>query len=705
VTTNKVNTRKEILTRARIIFGLVTLFGLYVVVAIFKLQNGMEEDFSIDQEKKNTRIRTVDGIRGNIYAGDGGLLATSVPTYDLIWDSKVAGLTHEKFYSKLDSLSDLLALHFKSKSKEEWATKLKEVKAAGHRYYSLLTDISFDKIKAMDKWPLLRDGKFQSGFWVLEKGKRMYFMGEMAKRTIGYTRNGVNIGLEGAFDHLLKGQTAQIMEQRLPGNIWRPITIGDGAQAENGKDIVTTLDTRFQDITQYALNKALVQHKAQHGCAVIMEVATGQIKAMANLKRGNDGNYYESMNYAVDQFMEPGSTFKIISAMALLEDGYAQLQDTIATLGGKVKYMDKYIRDDEHNRSLPPFYTLQECIEQSSNVGISQFVFKSYQKNPDQFIGHLEKLHLNIKPNFDIPSSNNPVIITPKNPLWSNITLPSMSIGYASQVSPLQVLNVYNTIANQGKLMQPYMVKEIRQNGKTLEKIEPKVLQKKVCSKSTLKALQASLRGVVLRGTAQKPFKECLVEVAGKTGTARIAKLNGKGYSDKHLASFVGYFPAQNPEYSIIIVINEPGAGDIYGSGVAAPVFKEIAHKIYSTHIQVQPEYIPEKQHDLPLVKSGSPERIIPFLKELDIPYEVDNKKSEWVVASRGNQKIQLKSVPISENRVPDFKNLGAREAYHLASSIGIKTYIRGAGKVYAQSILPGTLLNPHTSLTLFLQP
>lgn len=705
MTTTKVNTRKEILNRARIIFALVSLFGIYLIISIFKLQYGLEKDFSIEQEKKNTRVRTVYGIRGNIYSGEGGLLATSVPTYDIMWDSKVAGLSQERFYSKLDSLSMLLARNFKQKNREEWSQKLKEIKASGHRYYPLLTEIGFDKVKEMNQWPLIGDGKFKSGFWVVEKGKRMYFMGEMAKRSIGSSKNGVNIGLEGAFDSLLKGQSAQIMEQRLPGNIWRPITIGDGAQAENGKDIVTTLDTRFQDITQYALNKALSQHKAKHGCAVVMEVRTGQIKAMANLKRGQDGQYYESMNYAVDQFMEPGSTFKIISALALLEDDKAKLNDTIPTLGGKVTYSDKTIRDDEHSRALPTSYTLQECIEQSSNVGISQFVYKSYQDNPEKFIAHLEKLHLNIKPNFDIPSSNNPVIISPGHSLWSPVTLPSMSIGYASQISPLQVLSVYNTIANNGTLMQPYMVKEILQNGKSLYKIEPKVLQKKACSKSTAKALQISLKGVVERGTAQRAFKECLVAVAGKTGTARIANQNGRGYSDKHMASFVGYFPANNPEYSIIVVVNEPSAGDIYGAGVAAPVFKEIANKIYSTHIRVQPEYIPENQNKLPLVRAGNPQRIIPVLEEFDLPYKVEDKKATWVTSQTETNKIALKTSEIPTHRVPDFKNLGAREAYQLASNLGIKTYIKGAGRVYGQSLLPGTRIQSHTSIILYLKP
>jgi cell division protein FtsI (penicillin-binding protein 3) len=705
VTANKINTRKEILNRSRVIFACVALFGLYLVVSIFRLQHGMEKDFSISQERKNTRISTQTGIRGNIYAGDGGLLATSVPTYDLMWDARVNALTDQHFKEKLDSLSFLLARNFKKRNKQEWAAKLIQLRKSGHRYYTLLTDLSFDKIKQVKTWPLIREDKYKGGFWTIEEGKRMYFMGEMAKRAIGYTKNGVNVGLEGAFDSMLKGQTVQIMEQRLPGNIWRPLKVGVGYEAENGKDIVTTLDTRFQDITQYALNKALVKHRADHGCAIVMEVATGQIKAIANLKRGQDGLYYESMNYAVDQFMEPGSTFKIISALALLEDGEATPTDSIATHRGKIKFHNTEFKDDEHNKTIPSTYTLQECVEQSSNVGISQFIDKAYRNKPSEFLSHLEQLGLTLKPNFDIPSSNHPVVLDPNNALWSGVTLPSMSIGYATRLSPLQLLSVYNAIANSGKLMNPYLVKEIRQNGKVINQISPKIINKKICSKRTNKQLQEMLRGVVVRGTAQNAFKECLVDVAGKTGTARIINKNGRGYSDRHMASFVGYFPADKPTYSIIVVVNEPSAGDIYGAGVAAPVFRDIANKIYSAHIRIQPELIAQEKRSNPSPLKGNPNRIIPILDELEIPYSNEDGASEWVESQNEEGTILLNPISHKSGLVPDFKNMGAREALILANKMGLNARISGYGRVYQQSIKPNTRITNKINLTLLLKP
>lgn len=705
MTANKVNTRKEILNRSRIIFACVALFGLYIAVSIFRLQHGMEEDFSITQERKNTRVSEQTGIRGNIYAGDGGLLATSVPTYDLMWDSRVNALTDQHFKEKLDSLSFLMARNFTKRNKQEWAAKLIQLRKSGHRYYTLLTDLSFDKIKQVKKWPLIREDKYKGGFWTIEKGKRMYFMGEMAKRAIGYTKNGVNVGLEGAFDSMLKGQTVQMVEQRLPGNIWRPLKVGVGYEADNGKDIVTTLDTRFQDITQYALNKALVQHRADHGCVIVMEVATGQIKAIANLKRGQDGKYYESMNYAVDQFMEPGSTFKIISALALLEDGEATPEDSIKTHRGKIKFYDTEFKDDEHNKNIPAHYTLQECVEQSSNVGISQFIDKAYRDKPSDFITHLEQLGLTLKPNFDIPSSNHPVVLDPNNALWSGVTLPSMSIGYATRLSPLQLLSVYNAIGNSGILMNPYLVKEIRQNGKVINQISPRIINKKICSKRTNKQLQEMLRGVVVRGTAQNAFKECLVDVAGKTGTARIINKNGRGYSNRHMASFVGYFPADKPTYSIIVVVNEPSAGDIYGAGVAAPVFREIANKIYSAHIRIQPELIAQENRSNPSPLKGNPNRIIPILDELEIPYRNEEGAADWVETQNEAGTILLNPISHKSGSVPDFKNMGAREALILANKMGLNARISGFGRVYQQNIKPSTRITNKINLTLFLKP
>lgn len=659
----------------------------------------------MDDQKKNTKIKTIDGIRGNIYADDGSLLATSVPTYDLYWDSKVPALTKEYFFEKVDSVALLFSKYFPSKTKEEWKSRFIGIHQQGLQYAPILKDVSFDQIKLIKTWPIARKGRYKSGFIVEEKGKRMYFMGDLAKRTIGYTRNGINVGLEGAFDSLLKGKSAQIMFQRMPGKVWRPITVGDGQKAENGKDIVTTLDVRFQDIAQYALNKSLIKHRAKHGCAIVMDVETGAVKAMANLTRGKDDRYYESMNYAVDQFSEPGSTFKIISAMALLEDDEIALNDTIGTHGGKVEFFGEPFADDTHKKEIPETYSLQRAIEVSSNVAMTQFVFNEYRKKPQKFLKHIYKLGLNLKPNFDIPSSNHPTITEPGTPQWSGISLPSMSIGYATRLSPLQILSVYNSIANGGRMMSPYMVKEIRQGGKTLEKINPTVVNKKICSQKTIKSLQNALRGVVLRGTAQKAFKDCLFPVAGKTGTARLINEKGTAYTNKHMASFAGYFPANNPKYSIIVVINEPSAGNIYGAGVAAPVFKEIANKIYSSHIKIQPSTIPENSESSPKILHGKSNELLTLREGFDLPVKNISKDAKWVKAKGKDQSIAAASMEINKNNVPDFRGMGAKSALSLASELGIPLDLKGFGRVTMQSIRPGTRITSNTKVKIFLKP
>ncbi len=702
----KINTRKAILIRSNLIFLGVAIIGVYLLVSIFKLQNGFDKEYSTDLKNKNTRITNVEGIRGNIYAGDGSLLATSVPTYDLIWDANVEALTDKEFKSAIDSLAMLFGRNFPQKSEREWRQKFNTLRVSKNHYYKVVADLNFDKVKAMKKWPLLRKSKFKGGFWFIEKGRRMYFMGELARRAIGYTKNGVSIGLEGAFDSLLRGKSTQIMEQRMPGNIWRPVRVGEGETAENGKDIVTTLDVDFQDITQFALNNALIQYQADHGCAIVMEVNTGAIKAIANLKRSADGLYYEKMNYAVDQFSEPGSTFKLISVMALLEDKKALPTDSVPTKRGRIKYYDKEFTDGAEHGEPPAFYTLQESFEISSNVGISQFVFNAYKENPKKFVNHVLDLGLNIKPNFDIPSSNKPVILDPSSSGWSGVALPSMSIGYSSKISPLQTLMVYNAIANKGKMMKPYMVKEIRQDGQTLEVIKPQVLKDEICSNKTLGQLQEMLKGVVSRGTAEQAFDGCPYTVAGKTGTARISNEGQRGYSNKHMASFVGYFPAENPQYSIIVVINEP-KGAIYGGVVAAPVFREIANKIYSSHIRLQPEAIkPFETKSVPKVANGEIQSTKYILNELGISSQTEGgQTSGYVKASSKTKNIEFNPLNIKAGVVPDFRGMGIRDAQYLAGQLNIRISFTGFGRVSKQNITPGTRFSQSINVNLELKP
>lgn len=703
--TNKVNTRKSILQRSLLVFSIIGLGGLYILYTIVQLQNGFDKEFSIEIQKKNTRVKDVLGLRGNIYAADGSLLATSVPTYDLIWDPNADGLTKEKFRAKIDSLSLMFSKEFKEKSQASWKGYfIAQFKKKNNRYALIKKDLSFDIVKRLKTFPLFWMGKFKGGFYFAEHGKRMYFMGDLAKRAIGYTKNGVSVGLEGAFDSLLRGKAGRIMEQRLPGNVWRPVNVGNHQPAENGFDIVTTLDVQFQDITQYALNKSLTENQADHGCAMVMDIHTGAIKAIANLKQGSDGKYFEAQNYAVDQFVEPGSTFKLISVLSLLEDGLAKPTDSVYVYHNKAVYYGKPITDGDH-APHKKYYTLKESFEKSSNVGISQFVWNAYSKKPENFTKHAIELGLDKKPEFDIPGANHPLIKSPSAGNWEGpVTLASMSIGYSAHVSPLQTLMLYSAVANHGKMMNPYLVQEIRQDGHSIKEIKPKVIIESICSEPTRTQLMDMLKGVTTIGTGKEIGKACNFPIAGKTGTARINQGGKAGYLEgKFMSSFVGFFPADSPQYSIIVVINEPKE-KYYGADVAGPVFSDIANRIYSSHIKLQPELATASITEAPTALNGKQKYTRSILNELGVNTQANNPQSKWCKTQSKGYQIKLQSIESFDAKIPNFEGMGIRDALQLANQLGLKISYQGYGRVISQNIPAGSILSANT-IHLILKP
>lgn len=696
----KVNRRKSILLRAYFVFGLALVFAISVLVAAARLQMDSDDEFSKILREKNTRVVDVPAVRGNIYAADGSLLATSVPRYDMVIDAYADGLTPELFRRTIDSLSVLFAANFTEKDAAGWKAHLSNLRRNKIRYAVLKKDLGFDMVKKMKTWPLISLGKFKSGVWFEEHGKRLYFMGDLARRTIGYTKDKVSVGLEGAFDSMLRGRDGQRMEQRMPGNIWRPVQVGNFKDPENGQDIVTTLDINLQDVAQNALQKVLEENEADHGCAVVMEVKTGAIKAMANLKRLKDGKYLEAQNYAVDEFSEPGSTFKLLSTLALLEDGFAKPTDSVDAQWGETTFSGEKMKDaSKPNKRI---LTLQESFEKSSNVGISKLVMKHYGNQPDKFINHALRLGLNIRPEFDIRTSSSPRIKTRKSPDWSNVSLPWMSIGYETKISPLQMLMLYNAIANGGKMMKPYMVSEIRHEGRLIKKIEPVVLNEKICNEETLKSLQMMMEGVVDHGTATN-LKNPNYKVAGKTGTAKIAK--GKTYAEgSYKASFAGYFPAENPQYTVIVVINEPRKGLYYGALVAGPVFKEIADKIYSSNLKLQPAAPKSGEPKIPQILAGSTTKLKTVLNGLNISSASDSG-SLWVKGRIKAYSLELEPVRVIPGKVPDLKGMGLRDAILLLESRRMKVTYSGYGRIVSQSVQAGAAAVEGQTVHLTLEP
>ena len=708
----KVNSRKIILMRAYVVLSLLIVFVVAIFAAAIKLQMGTDKVFAEQMSEKNTRVKEVEALRGNIYADDGSLLATSVPKYDVIFDLRADGLTTKIFLAKIDSFSQLCANMFPERNASAWKEYLIKHRERRTRYLKIAKDLGYEQIKAIKTWPIARDGKFKGGVWYEEKGKRMYFMGDLAKRTIGYIKDKTSVGLEGAFDTLLRGKNGRIMQQRMSGQIWRPIQIGNNQPPVNGKDIVTTLDVRIQDIAQYSLQKGLEAESADHGCVIVMETKTGAIKAMANLTRGEDNKYYETQNYAVSEFTEPGSTFKVVSAIALLEDGYVKPTDSIDNNWGKWTWYNTPWEDSKK----PPkkFYTLGECLQYSSNIGTSKFVMQHYKKNPEKFTNHILDLGLHIKPKFDIPSGNNPIIPTPDDASWSGTSLPSLSIGYSSNLSPLQVLMLYNTIANKGKMMQPYMVKEIRLEGQSLSKIEPIVLKEKAFSAATAAAVTNMLVQVVDHGTA-KEIKSENYKIAGKTGTSWLNKGIG-GYNEENnkqfQASFAGFFPANNPEYTIVVVVNNPKSGKYSGAQIAAPIFKNISDRIYSIHIKVQPAIHVASLPQVPGILKGDLQKTKLVLNELGISSKLIPSDSGvitkvgYIESTKEAHSLNLKPVMVTPGFMPDLKGMGLRDALKILSELGLKVNYVGYGRITEQSPAPNTKIGENTTpVSLTLKP
>ena len=708
----KVNSRKIILVRAYVVLSLLIVFVVAIFATAIKLQMGTDKVFAEQMSEKNTRVMEVEALRGNIYADDGSLLATSVPKYDVIFDLRADGLTTKIFLAKIDSFSQLCANMFPERNASAWKEYLIKHRERKTRYLKIAKDLGYEQIKAIKTWPIARDGKFKGGVWYEEKGKRMYFMGDLAKRTIGYIKDKTSVGLEGAFDTLLRGKNGRIMQQRMSGQIWRPIQIGNNQPPVNGKDIVTTLDVRIQDIAQYSLQKGLEAESADHGCVIVMETKTGAIKAMANLTRGEDNKYYETQNYAVSEFTEPGSTFKAVSAIALLEDGYVKPTDSIDNNWGKWTWYNTPWEDSKK----PPkkFYTLGECLQYSSNIGTSKFVMQHYKKNPEKFTNHILDLGLHIKPKFDIPSGNNPIIPTPDDASWSGTSLPSLSIGYSSNLSPLQVLMLYNTIANKGKMMQPYMVKEIRLEGQSLSKIEPIVLKEKAFSAATAAAVTTMLVQVVDHGTA-KEIKSENYKIAGKTGTSWLNKGIG-GYNEENnkqfQASFAGFFPANNPEYTIVVVVNNPKSGKYSGAQIAAPIFKNISDRIYSIHIKVQPALHVASLPQVPGILKGDLRKTKLVLHELGISSKLlpsDSgviTKVGYIESTKEAHSLNLKPVMVTPGFVPDLRGMGLRDALKILRELGLKVNYVGYGRITEQSPAPNTKIGENTNLvSLTLKP
>lgn len=690
--------------RVRVAFLLFFLFGMAVVVRIGHIQFVEGEKWAEKARQVSFQYQTVAATRGNIYSDNGSLLATSLPEYRLCFDPTIA--KPDVYRAGLDSLSMLLSNFFGDRSKDDYKRRINDARQSGRKYIILNKRlIRYQDKKRMMQWPIFREGRMGGGVIFEKTDRRFKPFRHLASRTIGYiNENNYGAGLEYSFNDILAGKNGRALFQKIAGGAWKPLYDETEVRPVDGYDIVTTIDVNIQDVAESSLLSALKEHDADYGSVVVMEVATGEIKAISNLSKSG-GYYSERYNYAVgDQGLtEPGSTFKLVSLMALLENTNIQLSDTIDTGDGRFRFFDRVMAD--HKPGGYGKITVREAFEKSSNIAISRLVNDHFGTQPSKFVDFVKNLGLGQPLGFQMAGEGIPYIKDPKDQSWSGTTLPWMSIGYELKLTPLQTLTLYNAVANQGKMVQPIIVKYVKRADRIEKTYEQKLLNSRICSARTLKLLQSLLVGVVENGTASN-IKNPYYKIAGKTGTAQKIKPGG-GYTRNYYTSFAGYFPADNPKYSCIVVIDNPKNYYQYGSDVAAPVFKTIADKIFSLDIRLHKSnesLTPVDQEGVfPVIQAGYYDDLNLLCDALEISYSSQSEE-EWARTRVEKNSVLLQSQQVKPGFVPDVRGMRMRDALYLLENAGLIVDYHGSGRIVSQSLAPGTKIKKGTRIVIGLE-
>ncbi len=635
------------------------VLALAILGKLFSIQFVEGPELRERAQNEVVKEMSIKAERGNIYSADGKLLATSMPVYDLHFDPVT--VKEELFFNEVGALAQSLSNFPGTRSAASWKNALIKARNQGNRYFSLASDLSYNDLQKVKEYPIFNAGRYSGGLIIEQENFRKMPLGKIAERTIGRERSSFATGLEGAYSSYLAGRDGKRLKQKISKGRWKPLNDLNEIEPINGYDLVSTIDSRMQDIAHHALLEMLEQQEADHGCAVVMEVKTGAIKAIANLGRTEKGTYFEKRNYAVWESTEPGSTFKLASVLALLEDGYADTNTPVDTENGIYEYRGSKIKDS-NNKGYGKT-NLQVAFEKSSNVGIAKTVIDHYEQQPERFIDRLYSIGLHQSLGVAIKGEGKPRIPKPADPDWSGISLPWISFGYQVSFTPLQILSFYNAIANDGAMVKPRFLESIQEHGRPIEQIETEILNPAICSPSTLDKLQKLLRGVVTNGTAWRGAN-AVCQLAGKTGTCQLNYW--KKETKEYQASFAGYFPADQPQYSCIVVINKPRRG-YYGSTVAFPVFEKIAENIYRNTPQAAPAT--EK----------------PLYARLDQKGEIEIESGEL-------------------KHMPDLSGLNGPEAISLLENAGFKVKAEGLGKVAWQYPPANSALTSNPLIELKLQ-
>ncbi len=697
--------RDEIVWRGGIVYFAIALLAAAILIRILILQFVQHGKWAAMSEKYVYKTAEVQATRGDILTNDGRLLASSVPYYTIYMDTRSTGMSGSTWSNGINGLSTGLARFLGERSTAGWRSAITEARRKGDRYFLIKRKVDYMTLKQVKELPIFREGQYKGGMVAQAENRRILPNNDLATRTIGYLNlgsEGNEVGVEGAFDKDLAGKNGVAVKQRLTGGDWITVEGPNSVESRDGNDVVTTLDIDLQDVATTALLNQLRKNDADHGCAVLMEVASGDIKAIANLELGSDGDYHETYNYAVGESTEPGSTFKLPSLMAAIEDGVIDTGDIVDTGTGSIKYYNQVIHDTKEGGNGK--ITVNQVFEKSSNVGTSKLIYEHYKDNPKAYVNRLYAMKLNEKLNLQIKGEGTPLIRYPGDKLWSGISLPMMSHGYEVQLTPLQILTFYNAVANNGRMVRPRFVSAILHNGSVIRSYGPEVIINSIASRSTIRKAKIMMEGVVQRGTATN-LKNANYKIAGKTGTAQIAKdkhgyRQGSGIS--YQASFVGYFPAENPLYSCIVVVNAPSNGVYYGNLVAGTVFKEISDRVYSTSFfrDYKPEDKEKIKPSAPEAGNGFREDINEVLRNLDVRYR-RTSDNEWVATRESGDTIRLAGVKLEDGLVPDVRGMSLRDAIYLLENSGINVRYNGKGRVLRQSPEHGARYYQGTTVSL----
>ena len=682
--------KKESIVRVYLVYVAMLLFAVLVVVQIVRVQFVEGVELKHEAEIMTLSMRTIEAPRGNIYADNDRKtsLALSVPRYSVYMDLKTIG--DSDFETGISALSDSLAVLFNTKTASQWKVELREKKYVdSSQYHFIKSRIRNEQLVRVREFPIFKLGKYRGGYIETSENKRVKPYEILASRTIGRVKevkgeDSVYVGLEGAFNQYLRGVDGEMLMQKIEGSLWKPIQSDYSQDPVPGMDVYTSIDIDLQDVAERALLKQMKNQDALNGCVVLMEVETGYVKAIANITQDTvKGTFNEARNLAVWQASEPGSTFKLASLMVALDDGKVRITDSV-NIQYRYRYFDRVLRDEHAH---PGKYTVQYAFEKSSNV-ISQIIYDAYRSNPQEYVDGLKDIGLHKKLGVDIIGEGSPYIKDASDSTFWLASHAWMAIGYEVLLTPLQMLSLYNAVANDGKMMKPQFVKEVRNGDEVVEVFNPIVLNEQVCSAETNNILKVLLEGVVERGTA-KNIRARGFKIAGKTGTAKIAK-NG-GYGKKYQASFCGYFPADNPKYSCIVVIQGP-TNQIYGSVVSGTVFKEIADKVYAGSLDNsrEPKLVLDEMN-FPYSKHGSKKEIKAVMKKMNVAVQDGATDSDWVVTKTNLDNVVLQNRIIQNGQMPNVMGMGLQDALYLLESQGLTVKINGSGIVKNQSVIPGS--------------